>query len=405
VVVSEPNTPAPGRAALLITLLGGLTAVGAFSFDMYLPAFPTIAGDLAVPPAQVQLTLTAALVGIGLGQLLIGPVSDRYGRRTPVLVGTALFAISSLLIAFSPTIPVFVLLRLLQGFAGGIGTTISRAVVRDLYSGAAASRYLSRILLVFGVAPVIAPTVGAAVLKMTSWRGIFVLLAAYGAVLTAAVLRWLPETLPLERRRTGGAAEIARGFRRLAGDRIYLGYTMALSLSFAGLFAYLSSGSFVLQGVFGVSPQVFGLIFGANAIGLVLAGQVSARIVGRRTPRSMLFTALAFGLAATVALLAAAETHSLPVVVLTLFFFVASLGVVFPNSTALALDQHPEMAGSAAALLGAIQSAISAVAGPLVATLGAATGVPMAAVMLGFALMSLLTAGLLTRRPLMPAAA
>jgi len=392
------------RPGLLLTVLGGLTAVGAFSFDMYLPAFPTIARDLSVAPAQVQLTLTAALVGIGLGQLLGGPISDRFGRRGPVLAGVAVFAVTSLLIAFAPNIPILVALRLLQGIGGGFGTAISRAVVRDLYSGADASRYLSRILLVFGVAPVVAPTVGAAVLRFTSWRGIFVLLAVYGVILVAAVLRFLPETLPSASRRPGGVTTVLRGFRQLATDRRYLGYSLAGGLSFAGLFAYLSGSSFVLQDVFRVSPQVYGLIFGLNAIGLVAAGQVSARIVGRRTPRALLFTALFIGLGATAVLLAGAETGSLPLVMLTLFLFIGSLGVVFPNSTALALDQHPEMAGTAAAFMGATQSAISAFAGPLVAALGAASGVPMAAVMLGFALASLVVVSLLTWEQLRPVA-
>jgi DHA1 family bicyclomycin/chloramphenicol resistance-like MFS transporter len=399
------SEPLPHRPGLLLTVLGGLSAVGAFSFDMYLPAFPVISVDLAVPAAQVQLTLTAALVGIGVGQLLGGPISDRFGRRLPVLAGAGLFALSSLLIAFAPNVAVFVVLRLLQGIGGGFATAISRAVVRDLYSGAAASRYLSRILLVFGVAPVVAPTAGAAVLKVTSWRGIFVVLAGYGLLLALAILRWLPETLPADRRRTGGFTAIMRGFGRLAGDRYYLGYALAGGLSFAGLFAYLSGSSFVLQDVFGISPQIYGLIFGANAIGLVAAGQLSARIVGRRTPRALLFSALFAGLTATVLLVAGAQAGSLPLVMLTLFGFIASLGVVFPNSTALALDQHPEMAGSAAAFMGALQSAISAVAGPLVAALGAASGVPMAAVMLGFALASLVTVALLTRDQLRPAPA
>ena len=196
-----------------------------------------------------------------------------------------------------------------------------------------------------------------------------------------------------------------RGFGRLATDRRYLGYSLAGGLSFAGLFAYLSGSSFVLQDVFGMSPQTYGLIFGLNAIALVTAGQISARVVGRRTPRALLFTALFIGLGATAVLLAGAETGSLPLVMLTLFLFIGSLGVVFPNSTALALDQHPEMAGTAAAFMGATQSAISAFAGPLVAALGAASGVPMAAVMLGFALTSLVVVSLLTRDQLRPVAA
>jgi DHA1 family bicyclomycin/chloramphenicol resistance-like MFS transporter len=314
-----------------------------------------------------------------------------------MLAGTMMFALSSLLIAFAPNIAVFVILRLLQGFGGGMGVTISRAIVRDLYSGAGASRQLSRLLLVFGVAPIIAPTIGAAVLRFTGWRGIFVLLAAWGVLLTLATLRLLPETLPVQRRRPGGARVIAQGFRLLTKDRFFVGYAMAQSLSFAGLFAYLSTGSFVLQDVFGLSPQIYGLIFGLNAVGLVAVSQFSARVVGRRTPRSLLFAALLAGLAAGAALLIGAETGRLALFIPALFLFIASLGMVFPNSVALALDRHPDLAGSASALMGALQSTISTIAGPIVALLGAASGVPMAAVMFGFALLSLVTSALLTR--------
>lgn len=387
------------RPILLLATLGGLSAVGAFAFDMYLPAFPAIAAEFGVPPGEVQLTLIVALVGLGIGQLSAGPFSDRYGRRGPVLVGLALYTAASVLIAVAPTMAVFTALRLLQGIGGGIALTVSRACVRDMFRGAEASRYMSRLTLFFGVAPIVAPNVGAAVLAFTSWRGIFFILAGYGVLLAAAVLRWLPETLPLERRRSGGARDTAAVFRILFTDRHFLGYALAQNLSFAALFAYLSAGSFVLQVVFGVSARTYALIFAANAIGMVVAGQISAHFVGRRTPRALLFGALAVGMLACAVLIAAAEAGSLAAVVAALFAFVASLGFVFPNSMALALDKHPDRAGSAAALLGGMQSAVSTVAGPLVAVLGTATGVPMAAVMFGSALLSLVVSGLLTHVP------
>jgi MFS transporter, DHA1 family, multidrug resistance protein len=390
------------RPILLLATLGGLSAVGAFAFDMYLPAFPAIAAEFHVPPGQVQLTLIVALIGLGAGQLIAGPVSDRYGRRTPVLVGLAVYTATSILIAAAPTIAAFSALRLLQGMGGGIALTISRAVVRDMFRGAQASRYMSRVTLFFGVAPIVAPNVGAAVLAFTSWRGIFLILAGYGVLLAVAVLRWLPETLPPERRRTGGARDTVAVFRTLATDRHFLGYALAQNLSFAGLFAYLSAGSFVLQEVFHVSARAYALIFAANAVGLVVAGQVSAHLVGRRTPRALLFGALIAGLAACAVLIAAAEAGSLTAVVAALFTFIASLGFVFPNSLALALDKHHDKAGSAAAMLGGMQSAVSTVAGPLVAVLGTATGVPMAVVMFGAALLSLIVATTLTREPTVP---
>ncbi len=388
----------PHRRITLILVLGSMSAFGALSFDMYLPAFPTIAADLRVSPAAVQLTLTMALIGIALGQFVMGPLSDRWGRRRPIIAGTVLFAVSSALITIAPNIEVMTALRLVQGFAGGIGIAISRAVVRDLYSGAEASRFFSRLTLVFGVAPVVAPTIGALVLKFTSWRGVFALLAAYGLIMVVVGWRFLPETLPAERRRTGGLAEVGSAFRVLAGDRRFWGYTAAQGLTFAGLFSYLSSGSFVLQEVYGVSAQAYGLIFGLNALGLVAVGQLNARLVGRRsTPRTLLFAALIGAVAAGVLMIGGAELQSLTVVVAMLFVYIASLGMVAPNSTALALDGHAQMAGTAAALMGAVQSGIGAVAGPIVAALGAASGVPMAAAMFGFAALSILTATVLTR--------
>ena len=388
----------PHRRITLILVLGSMSAFGALSFDMYLPAFPTIAADLRVSPAAVQLTLTVALIGIALGQFVMGPLSDRWGRRRPIIAGTVLFAVSSALITIAPNIEVMTALRLVQGFAGGIGIALSRAVVRDLYSGAEASRFFSRLTLVFGVAPVVAPTIGALVLKFTSWRGVFALLAAYGLIMVLVGWRLLPETLPAERRRTGGLAEVGRGFRVLAGDRRFWGYTAAQGLTFAGLFSYLSSGSFVLQEVYGVSAQAYGLIFGLNALGLVAVGQLNARLVGRRsTPRTLLFAALIGAVAAGVLMIGGAELQSLTIVVAMLFVYIASLGMVAPNSTALALDGHAQMAGTAAALMGAVQSGIGAVAGPIVAALGASSGVPMAAAMFGFAALSILTATVLTR--------
>ncbi|WP_155375683.1 multidrug effflux MFS transporter [Catellatospora vulcania] len=390
-------TPPPAQRRTLILVLGSMSAFGALSFDMYLPAFPTIAADLRVSPAAVQLTLTVALIGIALGQFVMGPLSDRWGRRRPIIAGTVLFFASSALITVAPNIEVMTALRLAQGFAGGIGIAISRAVVRDLYSGAEASRFFSRLTLVFGVAPVVAPTIGAAVLEFTSWRGVFALLALYGLVMVVVGWRFLPETLPVERRRTGGLAEVGRGFKVLAADRRFWGYTAAQGLTFAGLFAYLSSGSFVLQEVYGVSAQAYGLIFGLNSLGLVAVGQLNARLVGRRTPRALLFAALAGAVAAGILMVGGAGLHSLTIVVAMLFVYIASLGMVAPNSTALALDGHAQMAGTAAALMGAVQSVIGAIAGPIVAALGASSGVPMAAAMFGFAALSVLTATVLTR--------
>lgn len=395
-----PDATAPaGRraAAVLLVLLGTLTAFGPLSLDMYLPAFPEMTTDLAATQAQVQLTLTTFLIGLALGQLITGPLSDRWGRRLPVLVGVLAYAMFSLVCAFAPSAATLAAARLTQGFAGGMGVVVARAIVRDLYSGTAAAKYFSRLTLVFGVAPVAAPSIGSLVLRVGSWRGVFVALAVIGALLAAGVAWRLPETLPTERRNAGGLRATARAVRSLSTDRVYLGYALTQGLAFAGLFAYISGSSFVFQDVFSVPGDVYSLIFGLNAVGLVTLGQVNARLLDRFPSRTLLITTLAIGATAAAGLLAGAASGSLVLVAVTLFVFVASLGMVMPNGTALALDQHGRHAGTAAALMGSIQSVVGALAAPLVGLGATGSAVPMAAVVFGAATLSLCTVLALAR--------
>lgn len=395
-----PDATAPagrGAAAVLLVLLGTLTAFGPLSLDMYLPAFPEMTTDLAATQAQVQLTLTTFLVGLALGQLITGPLSDRWGRRLPVLVGVLAYAMFSLVCAFAPSAATLAAARLAQGFAGGMGVVVARAIVRDLYSGTAAAKYFSRLTLVFGVAPVAAPSIGSLVLRVGSWRGVFVALAVIGALLAAGVAWRLPETLPTERRNAGGLRATARAVRSLSTDRVYLGYALTQGLAFAGLFAYISGSSFVFQDVFSVPGDVYSLIFGLNAVGLVTLGQVNARLLDRFPSRTLLITTLAIGATAAAGLLAGAAGSSLVLVAVTLFVFVASLGMVMPNGTALALDRHGRHAGTAAALMGSIQSVVGALAAPLVGLGATGSAVPMAAVVFGAATLSLCTVLALAR--------
>jgi DHA1 family bicyclomycin/chloramphenicol resistance-like MFS transporter len=358
-----------------------MTGIGPFSMDMYLPALPRIAGEFHAGASRAQLTLTACLVGLAVGQLLTGPLSDRWGRRRPALAGLGLYAVFSLLCALAPSAEALSAARLAQGVAGGATIVISRAVVRDLHAGAAAAAYFSRLMLVFGVAPVVAPSAGSLVLRYTSWRGVFVVLAVIGALILVAALGGLPETLPAERRHTGGLAETARGMRSLLHDRGYVGYVLALGMAGAGLFGYISGSSFVLQQVYGASPQLYGVLFGLNALGFVLVGQLNGRLVHRVPPRRLLGVALVIAVAAAVALVVAARWHSLIAVAVPLLVFMSALGMVLPNTTALALDLHPVRAGAASALLGAAQSLCGAVIAPVVGLAGSGTATPMALAM------------------------
>ncbi|RKN55509.1 Bcr/CflA family efflux MFS transporter [Micromonospora costi] len=390
---AERGRTGPG----LLALLGLLTAFGPLSLDMYLPAFPEMTRDLGADQAQIQLSLTTCLIGMALGQLVTGPLSDRWGRRRPVLAGVAAYALLSLLCAVAPNAPALAAARFAQGFAGGMGVVVARAVVRDLYSGRAAAKYFSRLTLVFGIAPVAAPSIGSLVLRFGSWRLVFVTLAAIGLLLALAAAWRLPETLPAERRSDGGLGATVRTMRSLAADRVYLGYALTQALAFAGLFAYISGSSFVFQDVFGVSDGTFSLIFGLNALALVAAGQVNARLLDRSGPRTLLARTLVVSVVAAAGLLGGALAGSPWVVVASLIVFVGSLGMVTPNSTALGLDRHPRHAGTAAALMGTIQSVVGALAAPLVGLGGEGSAVPMAAVIAGAVALALTAVLTLTR--------
>ncbi|MEU7174451.1 multidrug effflux MFS transporter [Micromonospora tulbaghiae] len=385
---ADRTTATTGGVTLLV-LLGTLTAIGPLSLDMYLPAFPAMTRDLGADQAGIQLSLTTCLIGLALGQLVTGPLSDRWGRRRPVLVGVVAYTVLALACAAAPNAPLLAAARFAQGVAGGMGVVVARAVVRDLYSGRDAAKYFSRLTLVFGVAPVAAPGVGSLVLRFGSWRAVFVTLAVIGAVLAVAVALRLPETLPAERRSTGGLGGTVRTMRSLLADRVYLGYALTQGFAFAGLFAYISGSSFVFQDVFGVSAAVFSVIFGVNALALVAVGQANARLLDRFTPRRLLVTTLVVGVVTAVGVLTGALAGSLAVTAVALFAFVGSLGMVMPNSTALALDAHARHAGTAAALMGGIQSVVGALAAPLVGLGGEGSALPMAVVLAGAAFLSL----------------
>jgi DHA1 family bicyclomycin/chloramphenicol resistance-like MFS transporter len=381
---SETAEAIPTRAdrLRLVLTLGALTAIGPLSIDMYLPALPRLTHDLSAGASLVQLTLTACLVGLAVGQVVAGPVSDMWGRRGPLLIGVALYAVASLLCAVAPAVPILIGLRLVQGAAGAAGIVIARAVVRDLYDGPAAARFFSLLMLVNGVAPIAAPVIGGQLLRVTSWRGVFVLIAVIGALMVLAAYAGLHETLPPDGRRTGGLGSTLRTFAGLCADRVFLGYALAGGLAFAAMFAYISGSPFVVQDIYGLSPQAYSLIFAVNALGIVAAGQVSGRLAGRVSLRALLAAGLAMSLAGGVLLAVAIGAGlGLPGVLPALFLVVAAIGLIMPNSTALALTgRPPAIAGSASALLGLAQFVIGGVAAPLVGMAGSHTAVPMGVV-------------------------
>ena len=370
-----------GRAerVRVFLILGALSSIGPLSIDMYLPALPKLTRDLSAGASLVQLTLTACLVGLAAGQVLAGPVSDMWGRRRPLLAGVVIYTVVSLLCVVAPSVETLIALRLIQGTAGAACIVISRAVVRDMHDGAAAARFFSLLMLVNGVAPVAAPVIGGQLLRFTTWRGVFVVLAILGLLMTLSLLG-LRETLPPEARHAGGLRATLRTFADLLGDRAYLGYALASGFAFAAMFAYIAGSPFVLQNVYGLSPQSFSLVFAVNSIGIIVFGQVSGMLVGRLPLKALLATGLCVSLAGGVLLAVVVFTGAgLPGMLAGLFLVVAAIGLTMPNATALALSgRPPNVAGSASALLGLAQYVIGAAAAPLVGLAGAHSAVPMA---------------------------
>jgi len=386
------------RHGQTLLILGSLAAFGPLSNDTYLSALPSIGDDLDASAAAVQLTVTACLLGLASGQLVAGPLSDRLGRRRPLLVGLAGYTVVSLLCAFAPSVWALVALRLAQGVCGAAGIVIARAVVRDLHEGVAAARAFALILVVTGLAPILAPIGGAAVLHVSSWRGIFVALAAVGALIGLATVLGLPESLPRERRRRDGLGRTLRVFRGLLGDRWFVGHGLATGLVFGAMFAYIAGSPFVLQEIYGLSPVEFSLLFGLNALGIVTASILGRRVVGRVAPRGLLVLGLLEScVGAGLLLLAVALDLGVVAVCVALFLVVSAVGLVSPNATALALAGHPETAGSASALLGLMQFVVGAAAAPLVGLAGADDALPMAITIAALAGTALAQFVLLTR--------
>ncbi|MGH3491651.1 MAG: Bcr/CflA family multidrug efflux MFS transporter [Sciscionella sp.] len=377
-MAQEASAPRRSMAIRFAFILGALSAFGPLSIDMYLPALPAMAHEFGAGASAVQLTLSACVLGLGAGQLLAGPLSDTLGRRLPLLVGLAGYTVFSLGCAVSTSVGMLIGFRLLQAFGGAAGLVIARAVVRDLYSGRALARFFSALMLVNGVAPVAAPIFGGQLLRFTSWRGVFITLTVIGVALLIACLLALPETLPPQRRAPGKLRAVCQTYRRLLADREFLGYVLAGGFAFAAMFAYISGSSFVLQNRFGLSPQLFSVVFGVNSVGIVALGQLNGLLLRHFEPRKLLAWGLSIALCAALALLAAGVLAlSLFALLIPLFFVVSSIGLIAPNTTALALAEYPRSAGAASALLGVGQFLIGGLAAPLVGIGNGASAVPM----------------------------
>ena len=373
-----PAADAARPAARTVVVLGGLTMFGPLSLDLYLPALPQLADDLNASASAAQLSITACLVGLAVGQLVAGPLSDRLGRKRPLIIGLVIYLLASVACAVAPSVTVLIVLRLIQGLAGAAGIVISRAIARDLYSGSALMIFFSRLLLVAGLAPVLAPILGGQLSRIMSWRGIFGVLAGFGAVLLLAGWFGLKETLPAERRVIGGFRRTVQGYNRLLHDRFFVGCALSSGLAGATMFAYIAGSTFVLQRIYGMSPQGFSFVFGGISLGLVAAAQAGARIALVWPLTRVLGLGLIINLFGAVSLLVTVIS-GLPMGVLigALLVMVCAVGLIFPTANALAMADYPDLAGTASSLQGLSQFVFGAIAAPLVGIAGEQTALPL----------------------------
>ncbi|MEU7719259.1 multidrug effflux MFS transporter [Streptomyces tibetensis] len=377
---------------VLTVVLALLSFVGPLSTDMYLPAFPRMAADLGTDASGVQLTLTAFLAGMTLGNLVFGPLSDRYGRRRPLLAGSAVCTVATALCAVAPSLGWLITLRLVTGFTAAAGIVIGRAVVADVADGAAAARLLGLLMSLTGIAPIVAPLLGGTAIEGLGWRSVFWTLGAMTALVAVMVVVGVPESLPRDRRRPRGARQLAGSVKEVLSDRAYIGYSLAFTFAFGALFCYIAGSPFLLQNVLGLGVGTSSVAFSGGAVVATVSSAVSARVVGRVAPERVLASGLRAMAAGTAALLAAtvADMLSVAACLALLAVVCAGLGLVVGNAAALAIGRVPTAAGTGSALLGTAQNALGAVVAPLVGLGGSDTALPLFA---GMAVCAAVAAG------------
>jgi DHA1 family bicyclomycin/chloramphenicol resistance-like MFS transporter len=377
-------------ASLVATVIF-LTAVAPLATDMYVPAFPRVSQEFGTGASAVQLTLTTFFAGMGLGQLVGGPFSDQRGRRMPLVVGTILMTIASVACALAPSVGILMIARFLQGFGGGWAMVIGRAVIVDLAHGSQLVRVLNLVMGIGGVAPIISPLLGAVILQLTGWRMTFWTLAALGILMTLCALFVVPESLPPAKRHAGGLREFGHAARTVLSNRRFVGYVVVASSAFIALFAYVATSAFILQNMNGLSPVAYSIVFAANAGGMTIAALISARLAGRVPTRRVILTGQVIALAAGVAMLAGALWWATPLLVAMGSFFalMVAQGLINTNGGALASAEVPAHPGTSSAVLGLVQWTTAGIVAPIAGLGGSNTAVPMAALMIAGALLSL----------------
>ncbi|ORN03812.1 multidrug effflux MFS transporter [Pantoea septica] len=392
-------TPARNNRLVYAVTLGLLAALGPLCIDLYLPALPELARDLQTSTATAQLSLTAGLLGLGAGQLLFGPMSDKFGRLRPLTLSLALLFIASIGCALAQDIHQLLLARLFEGLAGAGGAVLSRAVARDMYSGHELTRFFALLMLVNGLAPIGAPVLGGVLMTLLNWRGIFVVLGAT-ALLLILLARWkLHETLPPERRSQGSIFSAWAALGQVVVHRPFMGFCLTQAFMMSGMFAYIGASPFVLQQIYGLSPQAFSFCFAANGIGLVIASQTSARLCPLWGEYRVLKGGLTLAFAASSLLLLTGLTAApLPLVLVALFFTIASNGVIATTASSLAMQSQGHRAGSASAVIGVCMFSFGAISVP-VTGMGGTSLVSMTATIFGCFMLAILMFIFLAQKP------
>jgi MFS transporter, DHA1 family, multidrug resistance protein len=392
------NTISNTKRLQIAFLLGSLSLLGPFTIDTYLPAFPTIVEEFHTSASLVQVSLTTCLLGLGLGQLIIGPMSDVQGRRKPLLIFLGLYLLSSLVCAVAPNIYMLIVSRFIQGFAAAGGLVISRAVVRDLYSGRELTKFFATLMLIGNLGPIVAPIIGGAILSFANWKVVFLVLTCVGAILTVVVSFKLEETLPIEKRVPSNMKQVVMNFGSLLKDREFAGYAFTQGFTTAGIFAYVSGISFVYQNIYGVSPQVFSLLFGINGVGLIIGTQIVGRL-SRFSEKTFLKSGLVLSMSASILLVIAILLHApLLAVAIPIFLFVTSISIIGTSSFSLAMETKGHMAGSASALLGLLPFLLGSLTAPLVGIGGEYTALPMGVIIFASSLLAFLSYFVLVRK-------
>jgi len=380
-------------------LLGLFSALGPFTVDMYLASFPQIMKFFGTNASMIQVSLTAGMLGISLGQIVFGALSDVHGRRKPLIIAMIAYFLASIACAMSPSIGFFIAFRFIQRFAGSAGIVIARAIVRDLYSGVALTKFYSLLTMIFSVSPLVSPLAGGAVISFAPWFGVFIFLGLLGVFLTTLTIWKIKETLPIERRVPSDFVGLLRNYVTLLRNRTFMGYGLAYGFLMAGVFAYVSGSSFIYQKIYGVSPQVFSVLFALNGISMMLGSQLVKRLAGRMTDRSILRMGLSLAFLSSVAILSVVLSHGpLFMLVMSLFFLNSSNGIVGPTSFTLAMEAQGHIAGSAAALLGILGFLLGALASPLVGIAGEYSAVPLGVTIFTTSVLSVLSYAILGKK-------